>query len=92
MAAAQYRVGSYEDALKTLAKSELILSDAGEEPDPWNLAFKAMTLNQIGQSKQANIALDQLRKLCQDEEHVARDMEVQGLLAEAEKIIISEKQ
>jgi WD40 repeat protein/serine/threonine protein kinase len=87
LGASQYRLGSYENALTTLTKVERILSDAGEEPDPWNLAFKAMTLNQIGQSKQANIALDQLRKLCQDEEHVARDMEVQGLLAEAEKLI-----
>ena len=87
---AQYRVGSYEDALKTLAKSEQILSDAGEEPDPANVAFTAMTLHKIGQTEEAKAALEQLRELCKDEQF-AEDVEVQGLLAEAEKLIAGEK-
>jgi WD40 repeat protein/tRNA A-37 threonylcarbamoyl transferase component Bud32 len=91
LAAAQYRVGSYEDALKTLAKSEQILSGAGEEPDPWNLAFKAMVLHKISRSEEAKAALRQLRKMCQ-QEHIKRDMDVQGLLAEAEKLIAGVKQ
>jgi len=91
LGAAQYRVGSYEDALKTLAKSERMLSDAVEEPHPWNLAFKAMTLNKIGRSEQANTALEQLQELCK-QEHLAWDVDVMGLLAEAEKLLADEKQ
>jgi WD40 repeat protein/serine/threonine protein kinase len=90
LAAAQYRVGSYEDALKTLTKSERILSDAGEEPDPWNLAFKAMTLNKIGRMEEAKAALGQLQEMCR-QEHLDWDMDVQGLLAEAEALIAGEK-
>jgi len=88
---AQYRSGSYEDALKTLGRSERILSDAaGEEPNPWNLAFEAMTLHKIGRAEESKAALDQLRELCKDEQF-AEDMEVQGLLVEAEKLLAGEK-
>jgi len=86
LGAGQYRVSSYEDALKTLAKVERILSDAGEEPDPWNLAFKVMTLHKIARADEAKAALEQLRELCK-EEQFAEDMEVQALLAEAEGVI-----
>jgi WD40 repeat protein len=92
LGAAQYRVGSYEDALKTLGRSAKLLSDAGEEPDRWNLAFKAMTLHKIGRVEEAKAALEQLRQLCQDKVFLTRDMEVQGLLAEAEKLLAGEKQ
>jgi tetratricopeptide (TPR) repeat protein len=90
LAAAQYRLGSYEDARKTLAKSAQILSDAGEEPDPGNVAFTAMTLHKIGRADEAKAALDQLRELCKDEQF-AEDMEVQELLAEAEGLIEGKK-
>jgi Flp pilus assembly protein TadD len=89
--AAQHRVGSYDDSLKTLAKSAQILSDAGKELDPVNTAFKAMTLQRIGRADEAKVALMQLRELCK-EEQFAEDMEVQDLLAEGEKLIASEKQ
>jgi len=87
LGAAQYRLDSYEDALKTLAKSERILSDTEEEPDPSNLAFKTMIMYRIGRIKEAKSGLEQLRELCKQEEHLAWDMEIQGLLAEAEKLI-----
>ena len=88
LGAAQYRLDSYEDALKTLAKSERILSDTEEEePDPSNLAFKTMIMYRIGQIKEAKSGLEQLRELCKQKEHLAWDMEIQGLLAEAEKLI-----
>jgi len=90
LGAAQYRAGSYEDALKALAKVERILYDAGEEPDPWNLAFKVMTLHKIGRAEEAKSVLGQLRELCKDRPF-AEDMEVQGLLAEAEKLVAGEK-
>jgi len=71
--------------------SERILSTAGEEPNPWNLAFKAMTLHKIGRLEEAKAALGQLQELCR-QEHLTWDMEVQGLLAEAEKLLAGEKQ
>jgi WD40 repeat protein len=90
LGAAQYRVGSYEDAFKTLAKSARILTDAGEEPDPANVAFTTMTLHKIGRDEEAKAALEQLRELCKDEQF-AEDMDVQGLLAEAEGLIEGKK-
>jgi len=91
LGAGQYRVGSYEDALKTLTKVERILSETGEEPDPWNLAFKVMTLYKINRLEVAKSALEQLRELCKDE-RFAEDIKVQDLLAEAEKLLAGEKQ
>jgi tetratricopeptide (TPR) repeat protein len=95
LGAGQYRVGSYEDALKTLTKAEQILSDAEEAPDPWNLAFKAMTLHKLGRVEEAKAALEQLRELTEDWQ-VGEATEVvqalQALLAEAEKLIAGEKQ
>jgi len=91
LGAAQYRLGSHEDALKTLAKAAQVLSDAGEEADPANVAFKAMTLYKIGRAGEAKNALEQLRKLCKNEQF-AEDMDVQGLLAEAEKLISGDQQ
>jgi WD40 repeat protein/serine/threonine protein kinase len=91
LGAGQYRVGSYEDALETLAVAQQILSEAREEPDPWNLAFKAMTLHKIGRAEEAKAALERLRELCGDEQF-AEDREVQDLLAEAEKLLASEEQ
>jgi len=90
--AAQYRLASYEDALKTLARSAQILSGAGEEPDPANGAFTAMTLQRVGRVEEAKAALGQLRELCKQEEHLTWDTDVQGLLAEAEKLIAGEEQ
>jgi WD40 repeat protein/serine/threonine protein kinase len=94
LGAAQYRLDFYEDALRTLAKSEQILSDANEESDPVNMAFKAMTLQRIGRSEEAKTALDQLRQLYQNEEYLeylVTDMEIQNLLAEAEQLIAGEE-
>jgi WD40 repeat protein/serine/threonine protein kinase len=91
LGAAQYRSGSYEDALETLAKSAKILTDSREKPDPINVALTAMTLHQISRLDEAKVALEQLRELCKEEEF-AEDMEAQSLLAEAEKLITGEKQ
>jgi len=95
LGAGQYRVGSYEEALKTLTKVERILSDGGEDPDLWNLAFKVMTLHKLGRLEEAKAALEQLRELTEDWQ-VGAAMEVvqalQALLAEAEKLITGEKQ
>jgi len=89
LAAAQYRVGMYEDALNTLTKSERILSAAGEESNPLNVAFVAMSLHQLGRADEAKAVLEQLRSLCK-EERFAEDQEAQGFLAEAEKLVAGE--
>jgi WD40 repeat protein len=94
LGAAQYRLAFYEDALKTLTKSAQILSAAGEESDPANLAFTAMTLHRIGRAEEAKAALERLRQLCKDEgQFVLSEYreEVQGLLAEAEGLIEGQK-
>jgi dipeptidyl aminopeptidase/acylaminoacyl peptidase len=91
LGSAQYRLGTYEDALKTLARSAKILSAAGGEPDPSNVAFTAMALHKIGQLERAKGALKQLRELCENEEYIAWDMQVQALLAEAEGVVLGEK-
>jgi tetratricopeptide (TPR) repeat protein len=83
---AHYRLGAYEDALKTLTRSARMLSDAGEQPDPGNLAFKAMALHKIGRTDEAKAALDQLRELCKTEQY-AECREGQALLAEADGLI-----
>jgi WD40 repeat protein/serine/threonine protein kinase len=90
MAAAQYRLAAYEEALKTLAESSRILSGAGEEPDPINTAFTAMTLHRMGRINEAKFELGRLRELCKKEEY-GSDMEVQALLAEAEGLIEGKK-
>jgi WD40 repeat protein/serine/threonine protein kinase len=86
----QYRVGCYENALKTLTKAERILSDAGEEPALWNLAFKAMSLHKLGHLEEAKAALKQLRELTEDwqfGEAAEVVQALQALLAEAEGLI-----
>jgi tetratricopeptide (TPR) repeat protein len=90
LGAAQYRVGSYEDALKILANSDRMLSDAGEDPDLSNVAFTAMSLHRLARVEEAKAALERLRNLCKEEDF-AEDEEAQALLAEAEKLIEGEK-
>ena len=50
-----------------------------------------MLLYRIGWIDKAKAAFGQLRELCKDRPF-AEDMEVQGLLAEAEKLLAGEKQ
>ena len=54
------------------------------------LAFKAMTLHKIGRTGEAKAALEQLQKLCEQEDFIW-NMDVQGLLAEAERLIEGKK-
>jgi len=81
--------GDLSEVSKT--RSGQILSAAGEEPNPVNMAFMTMTLHRIGRLDKAKASLERLRELCKDRPF-AEDMEVQGLLAEAEKLIASEEQ
>jgi eukaryotic-like serine/threonine-protein kinase len=62
LGAVQCRLGSYKDALKTLAKSAQLHSDLGDKFDPVGVAFRAMALHGIGQIEEAKAALVQLRE------------------------------
>jgi hypothetical protein len=71
--------------------SRKILFVVVKEPNSVSVAFAVMTLHKIGRTYEAKATHDQLRELYQDEQFV-EDIEVQNLLVEAEKLIISEKQ
>jgi len=86
LGAAQYRTGSYNEALKTLKRGEQIRVRRGDEPDPAALPFAAMTLHQLGRGEEAKAALEQLRALLKDE-RFADDPEAKALLAEAEGLL-----
>ena len=88
---AQYRVGAYEDALKTLTSTEKIRTDTDKEPEPANLAFMAMALHQLGRTEEAKAALERLRSLLKKDERLAQVEWVKAFLAEAEKLIEGEK-
>jgi len=64
LGAVQCRLGSYDDALKTLAKSAQIYaaSDTRYELDLVGLAFRVMALHGIGQIEEAKAALVQLQE------------------------------
>lgn len=88
MAAAQYRTGSYEAALKTLKRVERLRADDGNERDPRPLAFTAMASHQLGWAGEAKSTLEQLRALLKDKQF-ADDDEAKAYLAEAEGLIES---
>jgi hypothetical protein len=92
---AQYRLGDYEEALETLSESTKIASDYAISaqqilrPDPANLAFRAMSLYQLGRNDDAQVALAQLRLSC-SETRFSKDERAQAFLAEAKRLIIKE--
>jgi len=87
---AQYRVGAYEDALKTLTNADKIRTTKNEEPSAANIAFTAMALHKLGRPDEAKVALERVRDLLKDE-RFAQDEQAKALLDEAEKLIEGEK-
>jgi len=85
-----YRQGRYDKADATLRRSEEIRTKSHLDSQPANLAFIAMALHQLGRTEEAKAALDHLRTLLKDE-RFAKDEKAKALLAEAEKLIASEK-
>jgi tetratricopeptide (TPR) repeat protein len=81
---AQYRTGRYVEALDSLTKSEKL------HPEwfgllPANLAFLAMTRQQLGQKDEAKATLARLREVF-NQEFWARNSEAAGFLREAEEV------
>jgi tetratricopeptide (TPR) repeat protein len=59
---AQYRCGTYEQALKTLQRSEPLNAREPSGPHPADLAFLAMAHFRLGQKEKAMAELQRLRK------------------------------
>ena len=87
---AQYRTGSYEEALKTLMRAEKLRAGDREELGPSDLAFTAMCQHQLGRVDEAKASLEQLRALLKDE-RFADDQEAKAMLTEAEGLIEGQK-
>ncbi len=87
---AYYRVGNYEKALDVLLRSDKInaLRDKGSHPA--DLAFLAMTQQQLGHAKEAQAELQRLRERMKDPRS-AQDAEAQGFLREAEELLAKPK-
>jgi tetratricopeptide (TPR) repeat protein len=87
---AYYRVGNYEKALDLLARSDKlkVLRDNGS--DPADLAFLAMTHQQLGHTKEAEAGLQRLRERIKDLRQM-QAAQAQGFLREAEELLAKPK-
>jgi WD40 repeat protein/serine/threonine protein kinase len=83
LGAAQYRAGNYKDALATLEAADHL-----HPHTPACMAFLAMTQRRLGQEEQARATLARLRQAVQEPQR-ASDGEVDGLVREAESLILS---
>jgi tetratricopeptide (TPR) repeat protein len=83
---AQYRLGRYQAAVETLARSEQLQGAPTDGAPPAALAFLAMARHQLGQKEQAQAALARLRaalaqpRWANDPESAAFCKEAEGLL------------
>jgi hypothetical protein len=87
---AQYRLGRYEEALKTLTQSEKLNSlYRGSTSLPADLAFLAMCHQQLGQRQEARAELERLRRTVGRDVGFREDLEKENaeFLREAEALI-----
>ena len=87
---AYYRVGNYQKALETLSRSDQINKTEFQDSIPADLAFLAMTHQQLGHAKEAQAELQRLRERMKDPRW-AQDAEAQGFLREAEALLAKPK-
>ena len=83
MGVAQYRVGLYEDAFKTLTETDRTRTDANDA-QPADVAFIAMSLHRLGRSEEARAALGRLRDLLKNKSF-ADDSEAEGVITGTKK-------
>lgn len=84
---AQYRVGDYHAAEKTLQQAMTLRPDSDSNKDSvWDQVFLAMTWQQLGSSKQAQRALERVRDLIRLNE-LERNRELQAFMREAQRLI-----
>jgi Flp pilus assembly protein TadD len=87
---AYYRVGNYEKALDVLARSDQINALRGQGSGPADLAFLAMTHQQLGHAKEAEAKLQLLRERMKDPRW-AQDAQAHAFLREAEELLARPK-
>ncbi len=81
----EYRLGSHEEALATLTRSEELRSERYEDGSPLGVAFIAMANLRLQRMAAARAALARLRRLMESREH-AESAENQQVLSEAEAL------
>ena len=82
---AQYRIGEYEAAIKTLAHSAELNARQLGGPHPADLAFQAMACHRLGCTADALKTLEQSRQLL-EQDRWKDDAESQRFLNEAEAL------
>ncbi len=82
----QYRLGRYEDALATLARSDAHYTVERDGGTPHDVAFIAMAHHRLGRGDEARAEMERLLRLMQRPHH-AYDEECKAFLAEAEALI-----
>ena len=83
LGAAQYRVGQYEAAMKSLTRSDELNTKQLGQSHPVDVAFLAMVQHKLGHKDQARALLDRLRENM-EQPQFSKDDEAKALLKEAE--------
>jgi len=84
---AQYRIGDYQAAEKTLQQAMALRPDSDANKDSaWDRVFLAMTWQQLGKIQQAQRVLEQVRDLISLHQ-LERNRELQGFMREAQRLI-----
>jgi hypothetical protein len=88
----QYRVGAYQEAVKTLTRAERMWEDM-KDPIDASVAFiaRVMAAHKLGQDEYTQVALQRLQGL-RKEEPIANIQQAQAFLDEAEKLLSGEKE
>ena len=68
-----YRNAEYEDAVWTLTAVDELRHALGEESYPSDVAFMAMSLHQLGRDREAEAALERLRRLFDNGKHSGQE-------------------
>jgi tetratricopeptide (TPR) repeat protein len=89
LGAALYRVGEYQEAIKTLTHAAKLHKAAQKELSPASLAFLAMAHHKLGQKDRAQAQLAQVRSLLKKPEWAA-NADAQTVLREAEAQLLGE--
>jgi tetratricopeptide (TPR) repeat protein len=87
---AYYRLGNYEKALDALSRSDKINTLRDNASHPLDIAFLAMTHQQLGHATEAPAELERMRERMKDPRW-ARDAQAQGFLREAEELLAKPK-
>jgi tetratricopeptide (TPR) repeat protein len=82
----KYGMGAYEQALATLTGVDKLRRAANYEPSPADVSFIAMSLHRLGRDKEAEAALNRLRRLFEDGKHTHK----LSYLCKAEQLFASE--